>query len=218
MGRGTDQSEQENFVLTCVQYGGCRGTNTICLLEDEFFLLLRFHQWLKTPSAFQLVRLWLFGYFVFMLRLDVSHVVSLQLFPSVSISSSSSSLSSSSSSSPSPPLVVSDLVLRIARYHQLKTNSSRWGPEGHKQSNIHLKPSSSSFKSPPSWRPSSFCRMLDGFYNQNVQFCKSRDFCDKKIFIFLVKVSILWVLSFNSQNVVIFDKLEILQVVVWGRV
>ncbi|MEQ2210510.1 hypothetical protein XENOCAPTIV_014657, partial [Xenoophorus captivus] len=37
------------------QYGGCRGTHSTCLSQDEFLLLLRFHQQLKMPSAFQLV-------------------------------------------------------------------------------------------------------------------------------------------------------------------
>ncbi|MEQ2233686.1 hypothetical protein ILYODFUR_024275, partial [Ilyodon furcidens] len=37
------------------QYGGCRGTHSTCLSQDEFLLLLRFHQQLKMPSAFQLL-------------------------------------------------------------------------------------------------------------------------------------------------------------------
>ncbi|XP_026182295.1 cadherin-like and PC-esterase domain-containing protein 1 isoform X2 [Mastacembelus armatus] len=37
------------------QYGGCRGTRAGCLTEDEFLLLLRFQQQMKTPSAFQLL-------------------------------------------------------------------------------------------------------------------------------------------------------------------
>ncbi|XP_047245776.1 cadherin-like and PC-esterase domain-containing protein 1 isoform X3 [Girardinichthys multiradiatus] len=37
------------------QYGGCRGTHRTCLSQDEFLLLLRFHQQLKRPSAFQLL-------------------------------------------------------------------------------------------------------------------------------------------------------------------
>ncbi|KAM4711919.1 cadherin-like and PC-esterase domain-containing protein 1 [Anableps anableps] len=37
------------------QYGGCRGTRSSCLSQDEFLLLLRFHQQLRTPSAFHLL-------------------------------------------------------------------------------------------------------------------------------------------------------------------
>ncbi|XP_076577866.1 cadherin-like and PC-esterase domain-containing protein 1 [Chaetodon auriga] len=49
------------------QDGGCRGTHSVCLSEDDFLLLLQFQRRMKTPSAFRL------------------------LYPSVSSSSSSSS-------------------------------------------------------------------------------------------------------------------------------
>ncbi|XP_022611548.1 cadherin-like and PC-esterase domain-containing protein 1 [Seriola dumerili] len=77
------------------QYGGCRGTNSRCLSEDEFLLLLQFQRQMTTSSAFQL------------------------LYPSPSSSCSSCSSSSSSSS-----LSVSDLLIRISRYYELQRNSS----------------------------------------------------------------------------------------------
>ncbi|XP_018545055.1 cadherin-like and PC-esterase domain-containing protein 1 isoform X2 [Lates calcarifer] len=79
------------------QYGGCRGTNSLCLSDDEFLLLLQFQRQMTTPSAFHL------------------------LYPSTS---SSFSLSSSSSSSSSGPLSVSELLIRISRYYELQRNLS----------------------------------------------------------------------------------------------
>nr|XP_046234976.1 cadherin-like and PC-esterase domain-containing protein 1 isoform X2 [Scatophagus argus] len=37
------------------EYGGCGGTHSVCLSEDEFLLLLQFQRQMKTPSAFQLL-------------------------------------------------------------------------------------------------------------------------------------------------------------------
>uniref|UniRef100_UPI0037E7DC25 cadherin-like and PC-esterase domain-containing protein 1 n=1 Tax=Semicossyphus pulcher TaxID=241346 RepID=UPI0037E7DC25 len=37
------------------QYGGCRGTNSVCLTQAQFLLLLQFQQQIKTPSSFQLL-------------------------------------------------------------------------------------------------------------------------------------------------------------------
>lgn len=37
------------------QYGGCKGTHSICLSEEDFVLLLQFQQQMKKPSSFQLL-------------------------------------------------------------------------------------------------------------------------------------------------------------------
>ncbi|KAF7653264.1 hypothetical protein LDENG_00085140 [Lucifuga dentata] len=82
-------------------YGGCRGTNGLCLPEDEFLLLLQFHRQMKTPGAFQL------------------------LYPCSSSEDSSSSSSSSIMADGSSRVSdLSILLFRLSSFYELQRNHS----------------------------------------------------------------------------------------------
>ncbi|XP_076020587.1 cadherin-like and PC-esterase domain-containing protein 1 [Genypterus blacodes] len=77
------------------KYGGCRGTQALCLSEDETLLLLQFHRQMKTPGAFQL------------------------LYPCAASQQSSSSSSSSSAAEGSD---LSALLLRLSSFYEEQRN------------------------------------------------------------------------------------------------